>query len=203
MTVKQFEKLSKKRKAVLVAQDVLAQIKAKKYIAATGNYVSLINTENIQNNKQINTQFDNIKECEVCALGSMLMSCTHLGNKLTFKDIGLDLKGLSWDSDKVGLDDLKNKKVEKLFSSIFDDHTLLMIETAFESYEHNSNYYGELEKESFEYHQESTRYGESCSLTFEEVIACNKFYKKYSTDEGRLKAICNNIVKNEGSFIIK
>ena len=194
MTVKQFDKLSKKKKAVLVAQDVLLQLKAKKYIANAGHYIESDN-DNCDKNLDIKDKFEELKPCTVCALGSMLLSATHLGNKLTFKDINII---------SSGSDQINNKNVKDLFNSIFDGNQLLLIETAFEGYspfEERANY-----PKSLEYYiNESDRFGNDVLgyvLNLKEAIDCTKFFRKYRNDENRLKAICNNIILNSGTFVL-
>ena len=66
MTKKQFYRLSKKRRAIAVAEDVLLQIKSKKYIPNSGQYIAHVELEDGVNTAgQINEQFDKIKECVV------------------------------------------------------------------------------------------------------------------------------------------
>lgn len=199
LTTAQFNKLSKAKKAVLVAQDVLEQIKIKKYIPNVGAYYRHpILKENISLEKQINKNFDKIESCEVCALGSMLLSCTHLGNKLTTSDFNIN-----WNVD---IDNLRNSNIEKLFTSIFSSKTLLIIEVCFESYTSwkklNSKTILKYEK-NFNFKENNIRYGARIlnqSLSFEETLACNKIFRKFKNPTNRLKYICNNIIANNGQF---
>lgn len=200
MTTKQFHRLSKSKKKTLVIQDVLAQITAKKYIANVGNYLKPVFSKNINGEEQINQAFDKIHSCQVCGLGSMLLSCTHLGNKLTFSDIKIFEKYYA-DSEVS----LESEAVKNLFLSIFSPKELLLIETAFEGYsffENSSIKDMKKEKEEFDYNEGCSRYAKDEleeELTFEETFACQKFFKRFKNDENRLKAICNNILKN-GTF---
>lgn len=203
MTTNQFNRLSKAKKAVLVAEDALLQIKAKKYFIKKGNYIhnlQIIGT--YKKTDEINEKFDNIKKCECCALGSMLLSCTHLGNNLKIRDV--ITKSPFTERLNSGVINDTNSKINSLFSSIFDSKQLLLIENAFEGYGSFNNVpINEIKlfyKEDFEYF-EHTRYS-SAELTFEETLQCTKFYRKYKNDENRMKAICNNIIKNNGKFII-
>ena len=195
MTTEQFNALPTNEKAVLVAKDVLLQIKAKRYIPSTGRYIMF--QDDIPFEGSIKENFDQIPECEVCALGSMLMSSTHLGNILTTDDIGSNPDG----------DDLReSKKITKLFSSIFTDKQLLLIESTFEGY---SEFKGmgdsktDIKKryqEDFIYEELSDRYSTE-TLTFDETLACEMFFRKYHDSDKRLNAICRNIIKNNGIFI--
>lgn len=207
LTVEQFNALPKNKKAVLVAKDVIAQIKAQKYIPEAGSYAK-IEINSFKKENQINESFNNIECCEVCALGAMLMSCTHLGNKLTFEDIGADLSDEFEENIEVGLSDLENSNVRKLFKSIFTPYQLLMIETAFEGCETfdwldvdrstQRDYLEELDN------SRATRYGrdvEKKQLTFSDAKKCHKFYLKHEGfNDYRLIAICKNIIKNNGKF---
>ena len=194
MTTKQFNELSKDKKAVLVAQDVLAQIAANKYVPNTGAYVSF--KKEIPFTGDIKSNFDKLPKCNVCALGSMLLSCTNLGNVLT-TDIIIN--------DRIGLWELQDDGVKELFSSIFSDKQLLMIETSFEGY---SNWecwtVSDIKKHSkigFSYFEASDRYADDERLSFEETLDCQALFLKYDSDQKRLEAICNNIIKNNGVFI--
>ena len=94
MTTEKFNKLSKKQKAVLVAKDVLAQLKCGKYTPKTASYIKIYD-ENFQPIEgSIKDNFDKVPQCHVCAIGATLLSATHLGNVLEFKDIDFN-KGIN------------------------------------------------------------------------------------------------------------
>jgi hypothetical protein len=193
MTTQQFNALPTNEKAVLVAKDVLLQIKAKKYIPDTGNYIHVFGGYNF--NGSIKENFDQIKECRVCALGSMLMSSTHLGNILTTSDI----------NSYPDRNDLRrSQKITELFSSIFTEKQLLLIEVAFEGYslfcDITKREIKNLYEQDFKYREASDRYSKE-TLTFDESLSCEMFNRKYDDDDKRLKAICRNIIKNSGVFI--
>jgi hypothetical protein len=193
MTTQEFNTLPTNEKAVLVAKDVLAQVKAKRYKPKVGTYMYVVDGYKFEGS--IKENFNKIEECQVCALGSMLMSSTHLGNILTTKDITAFP-----DRDFLR----RSEKVTELFYSIFNDKQLLLIETAFEGY----TYFWDLNKtqiktqfqEDFRYHESSDRYSIE-ELTFDETLACEMFNRKYPAAEKRLNAMCRNIIKNKGVFI--
>lgn len=204
MTTEQFYSLPKEQRAVLVAKDVLAQIKKEKYIPTRGNYITIKKIKNVKSNSQINKSFSKIKECEVCALGSMLMSCTHLGNRLTFKDIYIDLED---ELEEYGYAaSLINNSVTELFKEIFDFHSLLLIETAFEGYSDWMNLDEEqieMQKENWRYAEEAIRFAEKETLSYKECVAAHSLYNRHIEDEeGALREICLNIIKNKGKFIL-
>jgi hypothetical protein len=197
-----FNKLSKKKKAVLVAEDVLAQLKAEKYIAKADTYITF-NDAQFDGGQDIKSSFDGEWKCKSCAIGSMLLSCTHLGNKLTFGDIGI------YENDSIVInEDMYNAAVKALFNSVFHPHQLLLIETAFEGYndwDGMSSNEIKKEKEDFEYNRNSHRWAQDVmneTLSYEECVKCNKFFLKYQNDEKTLIAICNNIILNSGEFVL-
>ena len=193
MKTEQFNALPNNEKAVLVAKDVLAQIKADKYVPDTGTYIYI--QGGFDFNGSIKENFDQIEECKVCALGSMLMSSTHLGNILTTSDI----------NRFPDADDLRrSEKVTELFSSIFTNKQLLLIETAFEGH---TEFFGKTKRqlkktyqENFSYYEPYDRYANE-KLTFDETLACEIFHRKYDDNDKRLNAICRNIIRNNGVFI--
>jgi hypothetical protein len=193
MKTKQFNRLSVNEKAVLVAEDVLLQISAKRYTPKRGSYLIVRGGYNFRGS--IKDNFDTIQECQVCALGSMLMSSTHLGNLLTTED--LHHAPSSWEMRR-------SEKVTQLFNSIFTNKQLLMIETAFEGYSRfNQKTLTQIKtdyKKNFIYDEPNARYSKE-KLTFDETLACEMFNRKYKDSEKRLKAICRNIIKNNGVFI--
>lgn len=199
MTEEKFNSLPKHKKAVLVAKDVLKQIQVKRYIPNRGRYISYVEFNddyNFSSKQQINQQFDKIENCTVCAIGGMLLSCTHLGNKLTNNDLDLN--------HSCSVSSLDNYKIKFLFES----KTLLMIETAFEGYfdwEYLKIFEIKKEKEDFLFDGGSDRFAKNIlgfnNLSFEETLKCEMFKRKYKTDKRRLIAICNNIIKNKGQFI--
>jgi uncharacterized protein YkuJ len=182
LTVEEFDALPKNEKAVLVAKDVLAQIDAKRYVPEVGRYLKVIDDREayeLDDNDDIRTNFDKVPQCQVCALGSMLLSCTRLGNKLRFEDI--DLTGMS-------IYKFHNEKIKSLFESIFDGYQLLLIENAFEGASYHDKRY--------------SKHILNFELNEDDFIRCNNFYNLYETDNERLIAICDNIIKNKGTFKI-
>ena len=119
-----FKSLSKAQKRVLIAKDVIAQVKTKKYKAITGKYLSLVNT--FYNHWSVQEHIDEI-ECVCCALGACLISTTKFKNKLKFHDVdSLCAKSDSW----------------KLLRGIFSPKQMNMIEYAFEA-SHSGSRVGE------------------------------------------------------------
>lgn len=179
---KPFSKLSKSEKRVVIAKDVIQQIKVGKYLAETGGYIDGIffkKQDKMDSSKMedmdIKKNFGKIRQCTVCAMGACLMSITKFQNKLTFGDVG------------SGVSDMSNTKVTKLFKSLFSDIQLHLIEKAFEGTDTvtlSSELFG-LDEDNFS----------------EQVERCDRnFYSEYGTDSERLIAIMRNIIKNKGTF---
>lgn len=184
ITDKQFAKFSLAEKRVVIAQDVLAQLKAKFYIAKKGNYIFYIDRlEGVKYSADIKKNYAKIKSCTVCALGACLMSITKFENKLTFSDADLFFPGETNCQAKR----IANKKAKSLFASLFSAEQLLLIENAFEGV------------------SGGTRVGKELfykNLSSEQKDACTQFYNQYQVISNRLKAIMENIIKNKGTFIL-
>lgn len=175
MTTKQFNKLGKAEQRVLIAQDVLANIKSKVYIPKEGVYFddSLLIRE-LGSNADIQQNFDKIKECEVCAMGSCLLSTIKFKDSITTTDLkDMPLHRTSKESD--------------LIVEVFSENQLALIETAFER------------RYSTEGHWSSVIGG--VLTTIKEVNKAIKFGMKYANDTNKLIGIMKNIIKNNGTFI--
>lgn len=173
MTTKQFEKLGKAKKRVVIAQDVIANIKSGKYTPRESYYVDKLNIEG-----SIKDQFDEIQDCKVCALGSCILSIVKFENNLTAREV--DLRSAD--------DFVESAKIRNLLSLAFDKRQLALIEAAFEK---GVNFYTNGE------YQVPDQY----ELTSEESKATKKFYKRFKSDKTRLIGIMSNIIKNNGEFI--
>ena len=165
-----FKSLTKPQQRVAIAEDVIQQVKKKKYTIETGNYVKF-NEDNFDFDLDIQSNFDKVN-CSVCALGACLLSTTKFKNKLTFDDVSLiDSYSSTWN----------------LFLNLFTSHQLLLIENAFEGVLFYSCRVGEdkftarlTEKEE-----------EKCNLFYD---------KYFTDDTKRLIAIMENIIANNGTF---
>lgn len=176
-----FRLAPKDKKRVMIAKDVLRQLKSGKLVANTGSYVGIshyrLEDAGIEDphTADIRSNYSKIDSCTVCALGACLMSATKFGNILDFGDVGGRLRSIS------------NEKVKKLFSKIFTPKQLLLVEVAFEG-----NSWG------------ADRYGRDvlgADLSYDEAEACDNFYCRYKKDGNRLRGIMKNIIKNKGEFI--
>ena len=167
-----FESLSSAEQRVLIAKDVLAQVKAEKFIPRRGNYIKNLTIKGGQpSGGSVQKHFDEIT-CSCCALGACLLSATKFKNKLEFGDIyDMVSRNSSWD----------------LLKGIFSAEQLNMIEYAFEA-SHSGSRVGE---DSF---------GEYNKYNCNEIVKCVDFGKSFPYESDRLIAIMKNIIKNKGTF---
>jgi len=174
---KEFKKSTKPQQRVLVAQDVLAQIKAKRYVAEPGEWAYPFYSEAMRalpaSNESAQKLFANqsIKTCHVCALGGLFMSCTNLNNNTTFTELEDALcLGHSLDG---------GEKLSNGLNRIFTKKQLILIESYFEN------------EEGFFRSEIATKMTDHINL----------FNNKYPNPQTRLKEIMNNIVENNGTFV--
>jgi hypothetical protein len=113
-----FHRMSNKRQRIAIAEDVLAQIKARRYVAEPGTYVHSDELNNLVSDQTNEEPFDLQKallgkapECNVCGLGAAFCSMARLG-------------------DRVGMEDADEVHVH--LKPIFGGHQLVLIESAFE-----------------------------------------------------------------------
>lgn len=175
-----FAKLPKKEKAVLVAKDIIAQIKVKKFLPKHQGYVA-------QTFLQVDEEEDAQKElltnkslkCTVCALGACALSIARLGNSLSIADlVAMDN---TW-SDNA--DPVKESLV-----SVFDPIALYYIEKAYET--GSSTPLSEDILDNY-YHIDKWDIDDSNAINFG---------NKYPNSEKRLIAIMENVIANNGVFV--
>ena len=91
MTKKQFDKLTPAKQRVFVAQDVLLQLKAEKYVAKRGYYVSspTLCADGWSNNDASAQQMIKEEVCHVCAKGALVCSYVRNFNNMQIKNLPL------------------------------------------------------------------------------------------------------------------
>jgi len=113
-----FNKMSKAKKRITIAEDVLASLKMGKYKAETGTYIE-VNTnkdhDSLPTDSQALLRTEEV-QCDVCAIGAIFASKVRKGNKCNY-----DLFNGNNDSSLIA--NLKG---------IFNEIELRIIETAFE-----------------------------------------------------------------------
>tara|TARA_R110000868_G_scaffold1729_1_gene13860 strand:- start:956 stop:1504 length:549 start_codon:yes stop_codon:yes gene_type:complete len=163
-----FTKATKKEKKILIAKDILANLKLKKYIANSGSYfdkATLGDTIGYESDLQEN--FNKIENCYCCQLGACLLSSTKFQNKLTPDDLS-GSNSSSW----------------KQLLNIFTIRELAIMEQCFEG----GSYFDQsiVAYDTFQY-----------VLDSDLKEKCDDFQYHFDSDEDRMKAICNNIIKGK------
>ena len=171
---------TKKKLAVQIAKDVLANIKAKKIIGSTGSYIGekLVNAINyaadnstnlVELKSVLNKTMTKGAGCEVCALGSMFVSLIDKKNSCKISDA----YDLARDSEIF----------DNRLLTAFSNDELNIIETAFEGSGFDQCCFDS---------QENEQIARIAGMWGDEI----------ENDTERLKAIMENIVKNKGEFIL-
>ena len=178
-----FKKATKAEKRVMIAKDVLSQIKANRYIAECGTWVDanwnirneIDGTESVQKLFADRT----IETCNVCALGSLFMSCTNLNNNTCVSDINYGGEGTEI-GERIQDGDTLSNGLNKIFSK----KQLQLIEVYFET---GDGWFGEE--------------GYTGVHIGEDSRHVNYFNDAYPDDDERLVEIMKNIVANDGTFV--
>lgn len=198
-----FKKASPAQKRVLIAKDVIAQIKARKYKPETGSFLMINKIRGMTSRKIFDGGYNSgaaairqnegedadarklylenkIQQCSCCALGGMFMSCTLYNNHTTASemdyanaDIGAFLEGDEYVKLSNGLD--------KFFSL----SQLRLIEQTFEG------------DEGVTRSRDSDVNGDDFPAYTPRAKA---FHENYKQPKARLLAIMKNIVANNGTF---
>ena len=180
---KAFEGKTDAEKRVLVAKDVLAQIKQNKFHPSTGSYLGFSNLNSDTTNLReafltgnILESGTNAAECSCCALGAMMMSCTLFNNNIDLEKDKLQIF-------KMGEAIRGGSVFGNGLTTIFSEKQLAMIEIAFERGGGSFAYFNAPE------------------VTYSMHLKCRDFGCRFDNPKSRLRAIMNNIVKNKGEFI--
>jgi len=181
---KLFKNATAAEKRVLIAQDVITQIKLKRYVPMEGTWVDPdIGFPSDPDMPEAHPFADDtasirelfltekIQSCDCCALGAMFMSCTLYNNQTTVKDFDRE----TWNFEKH----LKDRNFANGLARFFSLDQLKLIEAAFED-----------------------NCGAFPVKGAEQAIKASKWSDKYPNDDDRLIAIMRNIVKNDGTFVL-
>lgn len=174
-----FSGLSKAQKRVALAQDVVDQVRAKRFVPERGTWCEFDDSElsELPTTSGLQQAFieKKLEKCEVCALGALMMSTVLFKNKVTVGDMQ-DSSVLHYD----GWSEADEKAVNQLHS-IFPEAQLRLIELAFEL---GGGYFYWNEPES----------------VLDEDTRAVKFGRRYKSENTRIVGIMNNIIKNNGTF---
>ena len=201
-----FKKATVTQKRVLIAKDVIAQIKANKIKPEQGSFVQVEKVKNFISSSEADKRtgawnyamnrlsdsegadadvrqlyLDNtIQQCSCCALGGMFMSCTLYNNNTTVEDLcyaGADIGDVILEEGDKSLPNGLNK--------FFSVAQLKLIEQTFEGDQGAIN--SGMDDGTGEIIDKFSPQAEA-------------FYTKYKKPKDRLIAIMQNIVKNNGTF---
>lgn len=201
---KRFKAADAAGKRVLIAQDVIDQIKRRKIQPARGTWVGVPyyfrNVSRAQIRKETQWIDDRsvredfltgvVGKCECCALGAMFMSCTLNNNKTTFDDlnrVGYSLGDAIAAEQEYGEE---QSGLENGITKFFPYEQLIAIEQAFEGGK------GKWTLQKFDEHNGVPVPYEP--NTFEQRLL--DWSVKYPKPRDRLLAIMRNIVDNNGTF---
>src|SRR5437868_518082 len=95
MTPEQFKQLTKAEQRVAIAKDVIAQVKVKRYKPSGGAYIILEGGNEHLDKEPIQENINKLKECEVCAIGSAILSIAKYKNTIRFNEVSQGLFGFS------------------------------------------------------------------------------------------------------------
>lgn len=181
-----FAKLPKSKQRVVIAQDCLERIKVGHLSPATGRFINetdfrflltgnhhaIVKKQDDLESCSLKERINEIPQCSACAKGSLFLSLIGRVNKFDVKDFQL----------KNGNDTKDNPHARLM--EYFDIKQLALIELVFE----NQLYIDEdLEGKTIRFN----------SSTYDKA---ELFHYAYHLEEERMIAICENIIKNKGTF---
>lgn len=171
-----FNSMSKTKKRIAIAQDVIDMLNTKKIIANSGKYILGLDHVDQDIDAQQLMLKNKFPQCDTCAWGACVLAIAHLGDSLT---VG-DLNEMQEDPDYA-------YKVKNKVLSIFTPEQVAMIEAAFEKTETYLAFGGSVNN--------SSNYVEDINLN-----SSSEFGRSFNTDDERLRAIMQNIVDHKGTF---
>jgi hypothetical protein len=182
-----YAEASAAEKRVLIAKDVIAQLKDNRIVAESGTWTRIDlkrGAKDVVYGEQDAFQktFLTTPEmsCNCCAVGSLFIGCTLYANKLTNDDVD--------DNWQLGDDIITRKRFANGFNKLFSAKQLGLIETAFEG--------------CTEFFTDDDAVGYMAPPVSDEELnsALIGYYNKFASPKARLVAIMENIIANEGAF---
>lgn len=171
-----FKKANKGRRRVLVAQDVLKRIEAEQILASKGDVIRLHVATGVLANRQKNPEAD---------LKTLLNTCKNVGSCEVCAKGALFL-GVVGRVNNMTIGEVRselsvNDNVHEKLLEVFSLDQIALIECAFEGSMYISS--------------------RLTKLTANEIEKAEGFRDVYYSEEETLIAICQNIIKNKGTFI--
>lgn len=180
MKIKEFNKLPKAEQRVLIAKGALKQLKTDVYNTShTFLHIELAKEPEENESLQEYLEPSNIEECNVCALGALMVSSVRKKNNLFYSQYYMSVKPHN-QHDGYG----------SVLTKVFSLKQIILIENAYEmgtgAYNTSPNIgYGLL----------------GCYKKDDRILQkAIAFGKAYEDDTERMEAILKNIIKNKGSF---
>lgn len=174
VTAREFWRLPKAGRAVLVAKDILKWIKVGKILSTKGYYIyTSLSVE--EREIPLKGNIEKIPACSVCELGACTLAIGNLGNNLTLNEVS-DV------GDWYSTEPLT--KAQKLLMKVFSKQDIKMIEACFEGNE------GHVAKQKLR-----------IRTSPEELKIARKYARVFRGQTKRMKAISRNIIRNKGKFI--
>lgn len=180
MTSEEFNNLPRNQQKVEIAKDVIAQIKAKKFIASNHLWANIheIKVKNKDNMQELLVK--NNPVCDVCADGALLLSAIRLGNDLIYSSRSKSMNNYRdlfvFD---LGVSGLAKKRLLKYFTE--EEFTLLEI-----AYEVGMGYKSPYSRDK-----------EIEDARFKAL----EWGKRYNSNSKRLIALMKIIIKNNGEIV--
>ena len=191
---KKFAAATPAQRRVMIAKDVLAQIKARRLRPRAGKWLDVGVAAEIRLAAQ---QLDasvaqlflakDMPACECCALGSLFMGCALTSDKTTFSDFV---------TASASLDEaIENPEQKSVLTRYFSPAQLRTIEMAFED-----------GLGAFEFESEEDSWNRTLSDNTEDPTLSPRdaklhaWRKRYPKDRDCLIAIMQNIIDNGGTF---
>lgn len=191
LSIAQFKKLTVANKRITIAKDVIAAIRSHVYEPETGKYIHLFQVKDKwwspedYENTDIQKELPKMKRCEVCAMGSCILSITKYENKLQFNDVGRNIEHFTTETSD-------------LIAEVFTPEQFAMIEIMFEG-----EYTGVCYRADEEVGQ-MDNYGRDklgAKVSDNEAIQCIKFKRRFKRDRDRLIAIMTHIIDMKGDVV--
>jgi hypothetical protein len=195
-----FKKASPAQKRVLIAKDVIAQVKAKRFIAQSGIWAAICDKDGkfVSHNNvlkpadaQVQSLFlsGDVAKCNCCALGGILMSCTLYNNHQSLKDLNQDLD--------ISCKVKNGEKFSNGLHRFFSRRQLALIECAFEGGSGGFIVYKKFDADGNIHIFSASLLRNVPRVTLERVL---DYWKDYPKPDRRMYAIMQNIIKNKGTF---
>lgn len=177
--------------AVEIAKDALALLASEKIQPESGKYFSIYFGETIWEGDDVKSTFTTLieesGECEVCALGAMMLATTLRKNELTY----LDLRKLAY-----------TEKSQQMLLTVLTPIQMALIEASFEGSYNNETLLEDVYEDCSAI-RIAKKLGDNAitRLSNTNELACRTFYYNYRDQESRFIAIMENIINNQGVFI--